>query len=312
VSLAEYAPLPKVSIIIPVYNGERYIRGCLEHLLAQRYPPEKLEILSVDNNSTDRTIPMIESLGLQWITAVRQGPGAARNAAMRIASGELLVMIDADCLADKDLIIRHVLAHIYFGAVDPQVKLIGGGIQGLNTNFWSVCDDFCSWASNHPALPAGFVKSHPTANLSIHRSLIEEGYFFDEELRSGEDYDFCIRVTRNGYKIFFEPQAIVAHINRRTFSGFMKHPKEWTQSEYRLRQKGITVSLQSGVLKSCLIYCIIFWKITWKTFFYSLCRKKLSIVLVAPWIILNRFYFCFQLLLVDLKFSKQQPRRTIN
>lgn len=310
VSLEEKMNLPVVSIIIPVYNGERHIGRCLDHLLRQSYPMEKLEFIIVDNGSTDDTISIIESYGLKSYRASKKGPGAARNAGFLIASGEIIVLIDSDCLADPDLIDRHVRAHQFFETADPDVKIIGGGIQGWNTNFWSVCDDFCSWTNNHPLLPPGYVSSHPTANLSFRRELIRQGICFDEELKSGEDYDFCINVTRAGYKIFFEPKAVVFHINRTRFSSFMKHAKDWTVSEYRLRQKGIIVPPRNNSLRWTLIFANILLGNIIEIVSNSFRVKRIEVLLYLPWIILNRFMYYFYILKAELRFQKERDAVT--
>jgi glycosyltransferase involved in cell wall biosynthesis len=78
--------LPKVSVIVPVLNGESVIEHCLNHLLHQKYPAEKLEIIVIDNGSTDKTVPIIESMGLKSLYAARKGPAAARNEGMKIAT----------------------------------------------------------------------------------------------------------------------------------------------------------------------------------------------------------------------------------
>ncbi len=301
--------LPKVSVIIPVYNGARIIEGCLKCLLAQQYPCELLEILVVDNNSTDQTAAIVKSFGLTCLVAEIQGPSAARNLGMKVATGEMLLLIDADCLAAPDLVLCHVLKHLYFAEVAPEVKLIAGGISGDNTNFWAVCDDLTSWAANHPCLPEKFVSTHPTANLSLRRELVSAGYFFDEALRSGEDYDFCTQLVRAGYRIFFEPRAVVAHINRTTFQALMKHTQEWTRSEYRLREKGTTGFKEHHLLVWYLKYAAIYLILVAQNLRDLWRARRFHGFFFLPWIMLNKLCLCWYLLQADLEFSRVQARR---
>src|SRR5512143_3730544 len=89
---------PLVSVVMPVYNGARYLRQALESALAQTYRP--LEIVVVDDGSTDETPAILAEFGTR-IRALRQpnsGSAAARNAALDAARGELIAFLDADDL----------------------------------------------------------------------------------------------------------------------------------------------------------------------------------------------------------------------
>jgi glycosyltransferase involved in cell wall biosynthesis len=326
--------LPKVSVIVPVYNGESVIERCLNHLLHQKYPVEKLEIIVVDNGSTDKTVQIIESMGLKSFYAARKGPAAARNEGMKIASGEIVVFVDADCLAEPDLIIHHVLTHLYCQVADPQVAMIGGSVKGYNTNYWSTCDDFCSWWEVHPSQSRRYVAYHPGVNLSMRGELIKKGYFFDEELQSSEDIILCLSVTRDGYKILFNPSAVVSHINRADFRSFMKHNLNWTRSFYLELQKGIRISpehFRYPKYKS-LIYHegLPWWKwLGWK--FYPLLRclifngcgfiisiygiirlavraRRFQVIWCLPFIIISKIHIFFLITKISLKFCSDQRK----
>jgi glycosyltransferase involved in cell wall biosynthesis len=87
-----------VSVIIPVYNTGPYIAETLDSLLNQTYPSR--EIIVVDDGSTDDTPRRLEAYR-PWVTVIRQhnaGPGAARNAGLRMASGEYIAFLDHDDL----------------------------------------------------------------------------------------------------------------------------------------------------------------------------------------------------------------------
>ncbi len=300
--------LPRVSVIVPVFNGELFIGNCIEHLFRQSYPKEKTEIIIVDNGSTDKTRDIIQSYGLKFLFASKRNPGAARNEGMRVATGGVLVFIDADCLADKNLILCHVMAHMYFEVVNPRVKIIGGGIKGYNTNYWAICDDFCSWSALHPSLSPKIAVSHPTANLSIRQKLVDTGYFFDEELSSGEDYDFCKRVTRDGYQIYFEPRAFISHINRTSFAKFMSHVKDWTQSERQLRQKGITMTAKLSIVEWGLVYGAVFMEKVLGILYNSVRAKRFHVIFFLPFIIMREFFHSFLLFMVELHYNEDKNR----
>ena len=76
--------IPGVSVIVPVFNGERFIRRCIESLLASTEPRDSMEVICVDNASTDATPAILREFqpSIQVLREVKRGPAAARNAAL--------------------------------------------------------------------------------------------------------------------------------------------------------------------------------------------------------------------------------------
>jgi len=90
---------PLVSIIIPAHNEEKSIGGCLTSLLQLDYPKEKLDIVVIDDGSTDRTkdeAKKFESSGVRVYTQKNAGKGAALNHGIKLAKGEFIITMDAD------------------------------------------------------------------------------------------------------------------------------------------------------------------------------------------------------------------------
>ena len=96
----------KVSVIIPIYNGERYLEQCIRSVLCQTL--KELEILCVDDGSTDHSSKIIKRLQdedrrIRLFQQENQGAGMARNLAMKSAQGKYLAFLDADdYYMDKD------------------------------------------------------------------------------------------------------------------------------------------------------------------------------------------------------------------
>ncbi|WP_300503556.1 glycosyltransferase family 2 protein [uncultured Duncaniella sp.] len=122
-----------VSIIIPAYNAERYLREALESALAQTY--RDIEVIVVDDGSTDSTPEIIRDFAARdhRIKAIRQpngGLSAARNAALDIASGEWLVFLDSD-----DLLYPDSVARLLEAAENSGCNLVHGAwTRGLDLN----------------------------------------------------------------------------------------------------------------------------------------------------------------------------------
>ena len=88
---------PLVSVIIPVYNGARFLRAALESVLAQTYRP--FEVIVVDDGSTDDSGPIAQSFEeVRYIRQANQGVAAARNNGVDTARGEFLAFLDQDDL----------------------------------------------------------------------------------------------------------------------------------------------------------------------------------------------------------------------
>ncbi|KXK10478.1 MAG: putative glycosyltransferase EpsJ [Microgenomates bacterium OLB23] len=96
-----------ISIVIPVYNEEEYIDGCLKSLISQK-TDAKFEVVIVDNNSTDRTVEIVQKytskLPLRILHEDRQGIVFARSRGFDEAKGTILARIDADCIAPNNWI----------------------------------------------------------------------------------------------------------------------------------------------------------------------------------------------------------------
>ena len=99
---------PKVSIIVPVYNTERYVANCLDSLLAQTY--SNIEVICVDDCSTDGSFNVVKKyaardsrvIALRLHSNLRQG--AARNAGLDRCSGEYVLFVDSDDVIRKDAV----------------------------------------------------------------------------------------------------------------------------------------------------------------------------------------------------------------
>lgn len=117
---------PFISVIIPVYNGEKFLPGCLDALLAGSYP--EYELIVVDDCSTDRSVEISREKGARVLNMSRQsGPGAARNLGAEHARGEVLFFVDADVVVKPDTLERvganfldHTEVAAVFGSYDDE------------------------------------------------------------------------------------------------------------------------------------------------------------------------------------------------
>ena len=95
--------VPKVSVIVPIFNCEEYLSDCLDSLIHQTL--KEIEIICVNDGSTDDSLKILESFAsrdrrITYFSQSNQGLSAARNAGVRLAKGEYLYFIDADDVSE--------------------------------------------------------------------------------------------------------------------------------------------------------------------------------------------------------------------
>ena len=205
---------PRVSVVIPVYNGEKEIGGCLRSVLDQTYPRQDYEIIVVNNASTDRTAAIVAEFPVRLVDEPKRGVANARNAALAHARGELIVFTDADCVADSKWLEELVRAYDggsnlggvggYLANLDPQTP-----IQYYIAERSLLAQEL---AIEDGPYSAPFVV---TANALLPRQLILDAGGFDPQCRiSGEDADLCWRIGDSGKRFILAPGAVVYHRHR--------------------------------------------------------------------------------------------------
>ncbi len=216
---------PRVSIVVPVRNGEQTIEMLLESLLRIDYDRDKFEAVVVDGDSTDRTRNMVRKYPVKLIIERKEGLNAARNTGIRNSNGEIIAFTDCDCIVPSDWI-RKIVENFK----DPQVSCVGGSAKGRD-------DDFISQYADNSIIPLmpffkkreklGMIKlflHHPAGcNMAFKRKAFEEVGCFDENIRYGfDDVEFVERVCRAGYKMVLDPNVLVWHKHRSILKEFLK------------------------------------------------------------------------------------------
>ncbi len=177
---------PFVSVIIPVLNEERVIRECLNSLVELDYPPERREILVVDNGSTDRTAEIIKTFPVRYLWEERRGASAARNKGIEASKGEILTFTDADCVVTTGWL-REVVK-----AIDEEGV---GGVAGEVVAYppktpaeWYAAK--VRHLSPRKYLFRPIMPFAVFANLAFRRGVFEKIGLLDEGFLRGESTDF--------------------------------------------------------------------------------------------------------------------------
>ncbi|MBN1371963.1 MAG: glycosyltransferase [Anaerolineaceae bacterium] len=201
---------PSVSIVIPVYNGTRTVRHCLDAVFGQDYPREQMEVIVVDNNSTDGTPEVVQAYPVKLLYERDiQGPHAATNTGVLAAQGDILVFTDSDCVPEPDWL-RKLVAPF----ADESVVGTGGAIEAYQPStrverFLDAMKPFKNAYRGSESFPAALV----TGNCAIRRADFLKAGLFNPNMYTGAETDLSYRVQlQSGKRAVPVPDAVVYHM----------------------------------------------------------------------------------------------------
>lgn len=194
---------PPVSVVIPVYNEERSIGRCLESIEHQDYPRECIEVIVVDDGSTDRSADIAREHSVKVLRQENSGPGAARNRGVDEASAEIIAFFDADNIA-----VTCWLKEAIPLLDDEKTACVGCSYYLLNKK-----NDFVKIS----AMQGPFRRRYGTERTDYvdtygclyKKSILKEVGGFDPRMRHTEDRDLCCRVINKGYSFHFINKPLI-------------------------------------------------------------------------------------------------------
>jgi glycosyltransferase involved in cell wall biosynthesis len=191
---------PLISCIVPVYNGERYLREALDSILAQTYRP--LEVIVADDGSTDQTAALVTGYGdpVRYLFQPNQGPAAARNLGLRAAQGEFVAFLDADDVWHPEKCARQMARF----QARPELDLCVTHVQ----NFWipELHQEEARFRDHRlmQALPG-----YTPVTLLARRSLFETVGQFNEAWGHVHTTDWFLRAAEHGAAMELLPDILV-------------------------------------------------------------------------------------------------------
>lgn len=204
-----------VSVIVAVRDAESTLEACLDSLVRLDPPGGPVELLVVDNGSTDGTSRVLERFRrhVRVVHESERGPAAARNAGIRHARGDWIAFTDADCVVDPGWL-RALLPPLE----DPSVGIAGGRIVSIRP-----CNRIELFGERIHDHERAILRLRPpyaiTMNWASRREVLETHGLFNEKLLRGSDADMAYRIHSAGLRIVYRPDAIVAHRNESTLRG---------------------------------------------------------------------------------------------
>jgi GT2 family glycosyltransferase len=229
---------PFVSLITVNFNGREHLDVLLRSVFAQTYPPDRLEVIVVDNGSSDGSVDFVRAEYPQAHVVPNEtnvGFAAANNQGSEIAEGQYLALVNNDMRLEPDWVDRMVSR---LECAPPDVVCVGSLIldwEGSRVDFGGSTLAFNGIGfqtnANAPAEspPERFPEEMLFAcggALMVHREVyLEVGGFDADYFAYLEDVDFGWRLWVLGYRVMFCPEAVVYHRHNATSSQFDEHRK---------------------------------------------------------------------------------------
>ena len=223
--------LPSFSVIVPAYNEASVIGKKLENLLSLDYPRDKVQIIVSDDGSTDHTAQIVERFnGIKIIKSNRVGKTEAINKGLKEASGEIILLTDADCFLSRDALVK--AAQSFF---DESIGAVTGGIVLLDYEPSFIIKNF-SLGRAQLFHREGLLDSIPTGMggfLAFRRKLIEK---LDPRCLA-DDVDISIRARMKGFRVIYDPQVVTYTWDPNMFGS-------WYKQTVRRTLQGLTTLFQ--------------------------------------------------------------------
>ncbi len=215
--MAKKSNFPFVSIIIPTQNRSKSLYLTLESIYKMSYPKNKMQVIVIDNASTDSTLQMLQRNfnKIQLIkNKTNEGFAPALNQGIKVSDGKYILVTNDDVIFDKNCLAELVKA----AETNPKAGILGGkmffvgkkqvALRGFKINLW---------LGYHPY---DFENKDKVREMDVatggcmlikKSSLKKSGYFDEGFFFCGEDYDLCFRMKAVGFKIMYVPTALLVH-----------------------------------------------------------------------------------------------------
>lgn len=207
----------KVSVVVIAYNLADKITACLDSILDQDF--FQYEVIVVDDGSVDGTAEKVNSYSVRLIKQKNQGRAAARNAGARVSRGEVIVLLDGDCIVGRDFVRKMVVP-----LQDRKIGMTQGYIDIANPenliarlNFIRARDIF----RNLEYLDFAW-----GAAMGMKRNLFERMGGFNDSIKFGEEDDLAYRLLDEGYRIYLVKEArFFHHFTESLWKHLIRHAK---------------------------------------------------------------------------------------
>jgi succinoglycan biosynthesis protein ExoA len=233
---------PLVTIIVPIHNEAAHIEACLDSLLAQDYPEDRLEILIVDGMSNDGTQAKVERFvnsgrRIRLIKNPDRIMAAGLNRGIDVAAGEVVGVISGHSMVERDYVrksvenLRRTGAWSTGGAIQRHTDtLTQQAIASATSSVIGVGD-----AMHNYATTAGWVESVFPGMWP--RRVFDSVGHFDTRMHFNEDNELSLRIRMAGGRIWYDPDVRVRYVPRASFAGLFTQYRRYARGRVHVFAK---------------------------------------------------------------------------
>jgi glycosyltransferase involved in cell wall biosynthesis len=190
---------PRVSAVIVVHNGERYLGAAIDSVLVQR--PRPFEVIVIDDGSTDETAALAAGFGspVRCVSQARRGIGAARNAGIALSRGDFVAFLDSDDLWTPESLGCLLAAF----ATEPGLELAFGRVRQF------ISPDVQPGASQRLVVRDDLEPGYLVGAVLIRRAALERVGSFCEQVSTGDFLDWIARAREAGVREALVPEHVL-------------------------------------------------------------------------------------------------------
>lgn len=276
---------PVVSMLVPAHNEEDVIKHSVENLKKVNYPKNRLEIIVIDDGSTDRTAEIAGKIkGIKLIRKKQGGKASALNAGLRAARGEIIACMDADSYPKKNAIIQSVPFFDEKNVAAVTTRIFTKTRKNILEKFQSIEYAMIAWSRKLFEYVEGvYVTPGP---LSFYRKGVVKKLGGFDEKNLTEDIEIAWRILDNGYQIKMS--------SGEAYTNIPKGLRKWWRQRLRWNIGGIQTffkyrgSMFKKGTRSFGYFIVPFFMIS---YVLSLLALSMLLYLVYLWFFNNTWYF---------------------
>jgi len=230
----------RLTVVVPTHNRAQVLAQTLHALQRQTVPAEEMEVLVIDDGSTDETPAVVESMKAAQIRYIRQehrGAGAARNRGLALARGEIVLFLDDDIVPCPELVAEHLAGHAQHPALE--VGVLGQVV--LHPDVPDTPPNRLHVVHRFQALRDGQMldwRYFMTCNVSVKTRFLRDNHLlFDEVLPRYQDSELAFRGHGYGLKLFYREMAVGYHLHHLGVMDFIRLAERYGETAALLHRR---------------------------------------------------------------------------
>ncbi|HBF6022524.1 TPA: glycosyltransferase family 2 protein [Clostridioides difficile] len=287
--IKEIDEYPMISILVPAHNEAKVIGRTVESLLLLNYPKSKMELIVINDNSSDNSKEILENIKDRYnnynFTIINtdsltggKGKSNALNIGYTISKGDFIAVYDADNTPDKNALrylVQTIVMNDELGAVIGKFRTRNKN-KNLLTKFINIETLSFQWMSQAGRWQLFNLCTIPGTNFILRRSIIEEIGGWDSKAIA-EDTEISFRIYKLGYKIKLVPQSITWEQEPETVKVWIKQRTRWAKGNIYVLMKYIKNIFKQG--RNKIVFDIVYFFSVYFLFLTSVIISDILFVL---------------------------------